>query len=68
MTPTDWATLMIPLAAFLPFGYFAYLHITKDYEWAREKLHSFNGNKYYHSEEGGMAIDDENWMVYLYRY
>jgi hypothetical protein len=67
MSATALATLLIPLAAMLPGLYYLYLHLTKDEKWAREKLHGFNGDEYQETENGAMAIDDENWIVYLYR-
>lgn len=68
MNATDAATLLIPLCALLPGLYYLYLHVTKDYEWAREKLHGFNGDEYHDTDNGALAIDDENWIVYFYRY
>lgn len=59
--------LLIALCALLPGLYYLYLHATKDEKWAEEQLHGFNGDEYRETDNGAMAIDDENWIVYLYR-
>ena len=67
MTPTDWATLLIPLMTLLPGLYYLWLHLTKGDEYARRKLHTLTGDEYKRTDAGAMAIDDEEWIVYLYR-
>jgi hypothetical protein len=67
MTLTDVFTLTIPLMTLLPGLYYLWLHLTKGYEYARKKLHTLTGDEYARTDAGAMAIDHENWIVYLYR-
>jgi len=67
MTPTDWAILLIPLAGWIPGVYFLWLNATKGAEYARKKTHQYDNNEYRQTDAGAIAIDDERWIVYLYR-
>lgn len=58
---------LIALIGLLPGLYFLYLKATKDEKDARRMLHGFNGDEYRQTEAGAMAIDDDNWTVWLYR-
>lgn len=51
----------------LPALYFLWLKLTKDAKDARRMLHQMTGDTYIQSDAGYMAIDDENWTIYLYR-
>lgn len=59
---------IIALALAIP-GYAAYLHLTRP--WGplkvRRKLHSFAGDEWVETEQGGMVIDEEEWRIYLYK-
>jgi hypothetical protein len=61
------ASVLIVFLTWFPGLYYLYLHLTKDEEWAKQKLHDFHGDEYRDTEGGAMAIDKDNWVVYLYR-
>lgn len=67
MTPTNVITLLIPLITLLPGAYFGWLCLTKDAEYARRKNHEYDNNEYRQTDAGAMAIDNDRWIVYLYR-
>lgn len=59
--------ILIALCALLPGLYYLYLHVTKDKEDAIRMFHDMTGDEYVETDAGAMAIDDEKWIVYLYR-
>ena len=61
--------LLIIACALIPGLYFFYLQVLDpwDYLKKRRKLHELGGDTWIRTEAGRMAIDDENWIIYLYK-
>lgn len=64
------AQLLILACALLPGLYYLYLSMVDP--WSREKkhrkLHEFGGGEWVSTEEGGMGIDTDNWILYIYKW
>lgn len=50
-------------------GYTAYLFVVDP--WSREKkrrkLHTLSGHEWVKTDDGGMAIDTDEWTIYVYK-
>ena len=71
MTEANTLIILFFFFAFLAVpAYYLYLSVVNP--WSREKLHrklhEFGGGEWVSTEEGGMGIDTENWILYIYKW
>ena len=61
--------LFLIVFALLPPIYFLYLYVVSPWSYlkAQRKLHGFVGHTWVKTEAGGMAIDKENWSIFIYK-
>lgn len=62
-------SLLLLFGMFLPLLYYLYLSVIDPWSELkkRRKLHGFGGDKWIETEQGAMAIDDDKWVIYLYK-